>query len=77
MKGRYINFIVPSIIVIVGIVSSISIVRSNVEYTQKEQEIINQGLNEYIEPSKAPIYNQEYTVIEYKDNVDKDKKDKL
>jgi hypothetical protein len=77
MKDRYINFIVPSIIVIVGIVSSISIVRSNVEYTQKEQDIINQGLNEYIDPSKAPIYNQEYTVIEYEDNAGKDKKDKL
>jgi hypothetical protein len=77
MKDRYRNFIVPSIIVILGIVSSISIVRSNVEYTQKEQEIINQGLNEYIDPSKAPIYNQEYTVIEYKDNAGKDKKDKL
>jgi hypothetical protein len=77
MKDRYKNFIVPSIIVIIGIVSSISIVRSNVEYTQKEQDIINQGLNEYIDPSKAPIYNQEYTVIEYEDNAGKDKKDKL
>ena len=31
MKDRYKNFIVPSIIVIIGIVSSMSIVKSNIQ----------------------------------------------
>lgn len=77
MKIKYIKLIIPSLIIIAGVMSSMSIVKSNIQYTQKEQEIINQGLNEYIDPSQAPIYNQEYTVIEYKYNAGKDKKDKL
>lgn len=75
--SRYTKLIVPSIIVFGGVMSSISIVRSNVEYNQKEQDIINQGLNEYIDPSQAPIYNQEYTIIEYEEGISSEQQDRL
>jgi hypothetical protein len=65
MKIKYIKFVIPTVISMVLTISIFSIVKNSILYAKEDQKIVNQGLNEYIDPSKSSKYNQVYNEINF------------
>jgi|GEM_PF-647952 len=65
MKIKYIKFVIPTVISMVLTISIFYIVKNSILYAKEDQKIVNQGLNEYIDPSKNPKYNQVYNEINF------------
>lgn len=65
IKNTFLSKIALLIIMGLSIIPSLTVAQDNLT----DQEIINRGLNEFIDPSEAPLYDQVYTTITFKNGV--------